>query len=178
MRQMQQRCHQRSTLVAHEDAPVVALDEVERDRQRSWSLRQLRRGKRVRAPGSECGATADDRTGRAVGLLRSADERAKLASFTRLRLPDNHGENALLPVLRGAALIRELHTYGRHTRVGGDSKQSQHVGFGRRLLAEAERIAREKGYTKLAVISGIGVREYYRKNGYTLEETYMVKYFA
>ena len=49
---------------------------------------------------------------------------------------------------------------------------------GRRLLAEAERIAKEKGYTKLAVISGIGVREYYRKNGYTLEETYMVKYLA
>ena len=109
---------------------------------------------------------------------KTREERARLASFTRLRLPDNNGNDALLPVLHGAALIRELHTYGRHTRVGGDSKQSQHVGFGRRLLAEAERIAKEKGYTKLAVISGIGVREYYRKNGYTLEETYMVKYLA
>ena len=99
----------------------------------------------------------------------------KLASFTRLRLPDNLGADAVLPVLRGAALIRELHTYGRHTKVGGEGKQSQHVGFGRRLLAEAERIAKEKGYKKLAVISGIGVREYYRKLGYTLEETYMVK---
>jgi len=105
-------------------------------------------------------------------------ESRKLASFTRLRLPDNHGEDAVLPVLRGAALIRELHTYGRHTKVGGDGKQSQHVGFGRRLLAEAERIAKERGYAKLAVISGIGVREYYRKLGYTLEETYMVKYLA
>lgn len=108
---------------------------------------------------------------------KTREERAKLASFTRLRLPDNHGENAVLPVLRGAALIRELHTYGRHTRLGGEGNQSQHVGFGRRLLSEAERIAREHGYSKLAVISGIGVREYYRKNGYTLEETYMVKYF-
>ena len=61
---------------------------------------------------------------------KTREERARLASFTRLRLPDNNGNDALLPVLHGAALIRELHTYGRHTRVGGDSKQSQHVGFG------------------------------------------------
>ncbi len=101
-----------------------------------------------------------------------------LASFTRLRLPDDHGNNALLPVLHGAALIRELHTYGRHTKVGGDGTQSQHVGFGRRLLAEAERIAAEAGYSKMAIISGIGVREYYRKLGYKLEGTYMVKYFV
>ncbi len=99
----------------------------------------------------------------------------KLVSFTRLRLPDNHGDDAVLPVLRGTALIRELHTYGRHTRVGGDGSQSQHVGFGRRLLAEAERIAKERGYKKIAVISGVGVREYYRKLGYVLEGTYMIK---
>lgn len=104
--------------------------------------------------------------------------KGSLASFCRLRLPDHHGTDALLPVLRGAALIRELHTYGRHTPVGGAGKQSQHVGFGRRLVAEAERIAREHGYTKMAIISGIGVREYYRKLGYHLEETYMVKYFS
>ena len=52
----------------------------------------------------------------------------------------------------------------------------EHIGFGRRLLVEAERIASEAGYEKLAVISGIGVREYYRKWGYVLEGTYMVKY--
>ena len=99
----------------------------------------------------------------------------KLAAFARLRLPDNHGNDALLPVLCGAALIRELHTYGRHTPVGGAGEQSQHVGFGRQLMAEAERIARNAGYTKLAVISGIGVREYYHKLGYHLKETYMIK---
>ncbi len=103
------------------------------------------------------------------------DGHKRLASFTRLRLPDDHGEAALLPVLRGAALIRELHTYGRHTKIGGAGEQGQHVGFGRRLIAEAECIARDAGYTKLAIISGIGVREYYRKLGYHLEGTYMVK---
>ena len=100
---------------------------------------------------------------------------ARLASFTRLRLPDDHGKDALLPTLRKAALIRELHTYGRHTKIGGEGEQGQHVGFGRRLLAEAERIAKEAGYMKIAVISGIGVRAYYRKLGYELEGTYMVK---
>ncbi len=102
-------------------------------------------------------------------------ERSQLASFIRLRLPDDHGEHAIFPVLRGAALIRELHTYGRHTPIKDGGTQGQHVGFGRRLLAEAERIAKEYGYETMAVISGIGVREYYRKNGYRLEGTYMIK---
>ncbi len=102
-------------------------------------------------------------------------DKQQLVSFTRLRLPDNGGEDAPLPTLRGAALIRELHTYGRHTKVGADGSQGQHVGFGRRLLLEAENIAKEKGYKKIAVISGIGVRQYYRNLGYHLEGTYMVK---
>jgi len=97
-----------------------------------------------------------------------------LASFTRLRLPDKDKE-PILPILKDAALIRELHTYGRLAKVGQEGSQSQHVGFGRRLLAEAEKIARDAGYKKLAVISGVGVREYYRKLGYVLEGTYMVK---
>jgi elongator complex protein 3 len=97
-----------------------------------------------------------------------------LASFTRLRLPDKDKE-PILPILKDAALIRELHTYGRLAKIGAEGSQSQHVGFGRRLLAEAEKIARDAGYKKLAVISGVGAREYYRKLGYGLEETYMIK---
>ena len=115
------------------------------------------------------------KTGMELFLSWENTEKRQLAAFTRLRLPDNKGNDAPLPVLHGAALIRELHTYGRHTTVGGKGEQSQHVGFGRRLLAEAERVAREAGYAKLAVISGIGVREYYRKLGYRLEGTYMIK---
>jgi len=43
-------------------------------------------------------------------------------------------------------------------------------------MEEAARIARdEHGSTKLAVISGVGTRDYYRKLGYTLEGPYMVK---
>lgn len=47
------------------------------------------------------------------------------------------------------------------------------------LMEEAERIAREEhGSNKLAVISGVGTRHYYRKLGYELEGTYMVKYLT
>ncbi|HAT68007.1 MAG: hypothetical protein A2481_01980 [Candidatus Yonathbacteria bacterium RIFOXYC2_FULL_47_9] len=119
------------------------------------------------------------RTGTEVFLSFEEANEGKLASFLRLRLPDNKGEEfagGTLEVLRGAALVRELHTYGRLMPVGATGTQSQHVGFGKQLLVEAERIAREAGYEKVAIIAGIGVREYYRKRGYELEGTYMVKY--
>ncbi|MBI2426865.1 MAG: GNAT family N-acetyltransferase, partial [Candidatus Kerfeldbacteria bacterium] len=64
---------------------------------------------------------------------------------------------------------------GRVPAVAPASSPIQHTGFGKRLIAEAERRAREAGFTKLAVISGVGVREYYRKLGYSLENEYMVK---
>lgn len=118
------------------------------------------------------------KTGREAFLSFEEKNVGKLAAFLRLRLPDNRGEEFAggpLEVLRGAALVRELHTYGQLTPIGTAGTQSQHIGFGRRLLVEAERLAREAGYANLAIISGIGVREYYRKWGYVLEGTYMVK---
>ena len=43
-------------------------------------------------------------------------------------------------------------------------------------MAKAEKIVKtEINFKKIAVISGIGVREYYRKLGYKLENEYMVK---
>ena len=119
------------------------------------------------------------KTGREIFLSFEELNEGKLASFLRLRLPDKRGEEftgTALDVLRDAALVRELHTYGQLIPIGAEGTQSQHVGFGKQLLIEAERIAREAGYKKLAIISGIGVREYYRKRGYALEGTYMVKY--
>jgi elongator complex protein 3 len=83
-------------------------------------------------------------------------------------------------VLAGAALVRELHVYGTMKRVGEEGTQSQHTGMGKRLLARAEEISRgdnsyNLSFSKIAIISGVGVREYYRKRGYALEGTYMVK---
>jgi len=86
-------------------------------------------------------------------------------------------QSGSLSVLRESALVRELHTYGQLIPVSEEGVQSQHVGLGKRLMQEAELIASEAGYKKVAVISGVGVRDYYRKKcGYELEDTYMVKY--
>jgi elongator complex protein 3 len=47
------------------------------------------------------------------------------------------------------------------------------------LMREAERIAKdEHRSSKLAVISGVGTRHYYRKLGYELEGPYMVKWLS
>jgi elongator complex protein 3 len=80
-----------------------------------------------------------------------------------------------LRLTRDRAMIRELHVYGQALKLGEKGKISQHTGLGKRLMLEAEKIAREKGYDKISVISGIGVREYYRKIGYRVLGPYMVK---
>ena len=104
--------------------------------------------------------------------------RPLLLGFCRLRL-GSALEDSVLPELRGStAMIRELHVYGRVREVGksADGKPTaQHLGLGKRLLAVAESIARPAGYEKMAIISGIGVRDYYRQRGYELCGTYMVK---
>lgn len=75
-------------------------------------------------------------------------------------------------------VIRELHVYGESVGIQSsirDELQWQHKGYGTQLLKHAEEIGREKGYTKISVISGVGVREYYRKFNYTLDGPYMSK---
>ena len=104
--------------------------------------------------------------------VNSTDEKV-LYAFLRLRIPSN-SQKPSLPELKDAALIREVHTYGQLVGLGKKG-EVQHLGLGKKLLAEAEKIAKQQGYKKIAVISGIGVREYYKKNGYRLEGTYMVK---
>lgn len=102
-------------------------------------------------------------------------DRKILYAFLRLRINDNFKH--FIPELQDAALIREVHTYGQLAPIN-NSKENlvQHAGFGRRLLAKAEQIAKEKHKkSKMAVISGVGVREYYKKNGYELKGTYMTK---
>uniref|UniRef100_A0A3Q3GDC2 Elongator complex protein 3 n=1 Tax=Labrus bergylta TaxID=56723 RepID=A0A3Q3GDC2_9LABR len=82
------------------------------------------------------------------------------------------------PELKGdVSIVRELHVYGSVVPVSSrDPSKFQHQGFGMMLMEEAERISREEhGSSKLAVISGVGTRNYYRKMGYELEGPYMVK---
>lgn len=96
-----------------------------------------------------------------------------LIGFLRLRFPAFPHRKELV----GAALVRELHVYGSMVAPGDDANGSQwqHKGYGEELLAHAEQRAREDGYEKIAVTSGIGVRDYYRKFGYKRDGPYMIK---
>ncbi|KAH7646990.1 ELP3 like acetyltransferase involved in transcription [Cryptosporidium bovis] len=84
-----------------------------------------------------------------------------------------------IPVIRNSALIRELHIYGtvvpHYTTRNEVEGAVQHKGFGKALLRAAEYLSFHHGFSRIVVISGVGVREYYGNNGYSLEDTYMVK---
>lgn len=111
--------------------------------------------------------------------FETSDERI-LFGFLRLRLTANAGAGTF-PELEGAALIRELHVYGQVKKVQQKKSEkdlfgtAQHSGFGKRLLQRAEEIAYKNGYKKMAVISGVGVKNYYRKFGFEDEEFFMTK---
>lgn len=97
-----------------------------------------------------------------------------IAGFIRLRLPSkNHFRTEIGD---STALIRELHVYGNMIKIGGKNpKIGQHTGFGEKLLKEAENIAIDNGKEEMAIISGIGTRNYYRKFGYEKVGPYMMK---
>ncbi len=134
--------------------------------------------------------------GQEIFLQFVSPDKKKLFALLRLRIVgvQDHGPALAQPlrpneyvgtpplstgegVLKNAALVREVHTYGKLTSIDKKNKNSpQHIGLGKKLLLEAERIAREEfGLKKIAVISGVGVRGYYRKAGYKLKDSYMVK---
>lgn len=98
-----------------------------------------------------------------------------LVGFCRLRIiPKSHRPE----IPPNSAGIRELHVYGSAVAIGeeGTKGEAQHKGLGKKLMAEAERIAKEEfNCKKILVISGIGVREYYKKLGYQRDGPYMSK---
>jgi elongator complex protein 3 len=93
-------------------------------------------------------------------------DKKTLFGFCRLRIDKNS------PV--APALIRELHVYGELVSVGS-KKKVQHSGLGIKMLLAAEKLAKAAELKKIAVISGVGVRGYYRKRGYKLKNTYLEK---
>ncbi len=99
----------------------------------------------------------------------------RIAGFLRLSLPHSP---EVVPVdeVKHAAMIREVHVYGPALPLGEESHgEAQHRGLGRALVERAVEIARDAGYPEIAVISAVGTREYYRRLGFELRETYMVR---
>jgi len=128
--------------------------------------------------------------GREYFISWETEDEKVLFGFLRLRIPSRYTKtHEVFPELAEAALIRELHVYGRTFAVGeqvstsssGDTPVAQHLGIGKKLLVAAENLAEADGYEKIAVISGVGVRNYYERLGYTLtdgEGEFMMKTIA
>ena len=107
-------------------------------------------------------------------LQFTSKNKQKLYAFLRLRIPNKEEEN-FISEIKNTAMIREVHTYGKLIPLKSKEKGIQHMGFGTRLTNEAEKIAKEAGFSKISVISGIGVRGFYRRLGYKVAGTYMTK---
>lgn len=87
-----------------------------------------------------------------------------IVGYVRVRLDSNP-----------EATIRELKVFGKVAAIGDDGEDWQHRGFGRQLVAEAERIAEADGRRRIRVTSGVGVRRYYRSLGFHEDLPYMAK---
>lgn len=100
-----------------------------------------------------------------------------LFGFCRLRIPST---SVRPEITEKSSLVRELHVYGKQIATtdqdtANHGNLTQHRGLGRKLMEKAEEITKENGRSKVVVISGIGVRNYYAKSGYVQEGPYMVK---
>ncbi len=118
--------------------------------------------------------------GREVFLSFDDEKSDALFGFIRLRAPSH--PRVVEELSDATAGIRELHVYGDQVSIGEPARREgavQHQGFGKRLLENAEKIAREEfDADHLAVLAGVGTREYYRQNGYALRGAYMQKELA
>jgi elongator complex protein 3 len=100
----------------------------------------------------------------------------KASGATEYFIEITNPQNILFGLLRlrleknSPAMIRELHVYGQALNFKTKQKSSQHIGYGKQLMQKAEQIAKQKHYKKILVISGIGVREYYKNLGYKLDK--------
>ncbi|EDY34587.1 histone acetyltransferase, ELP3 family [Aciduliprofundum boonei T469] len=113
-------------------------------------------------------------SGKEVFLSFEDKDADSIAAFLRLRLPSKYAHRS---EMRNAAIVREVKVFGKEVPVGEKEKEAwQHRGFGKELMNEAERISKEEwGVARVVVISGIGVRNYYRKLGYERLGPYMAK---
>lgn len=102
-------------------------------------------------------------------LSMESKDRSLIYGFLRLRIPNEWSVSEI----ENTAIVRELHVYGKETRIGEVGK-IQHRGIGKMLMKKAEEIAQDNNLN-ISVISAVGVREYYRKLGYRLIHRYMFK---
>jgi len=114
--------------------------------------------------------------GTEVFITAEDPENDVLLGYLRLRIPSTNAHRPEITKVP-SAIVRELHVYGPLVPVGKHSAGAwQHKGYGKELLAEAERIASvDFGVKKLLVISALGTRRYYMRLGYKRDGVYVSK---
>jgi elongator complex protein 3 len=108
-------------------------------------------------------------------FLSYDDSKDRIFGFLRLRKPSEMAHR--IEVGKDTCIVREIHVYGKSLKLGErDQDGIQHLGLGKNLVNEAEKISKEEFDAKrLLVISAVGTREYYRKLGYSTLGPYMSK---
>jgi len=111
--------------------------------------------------------------GKEIFLSFEDEKNEILIGLLRLRIPYKPFRPEITET---TALVRELHVYGSEVDIGKRKINAfQHKGYGRKLMEEAEKIAKEQGCDKIVVIAGVGAREYFYKLGYKLDGPYVSK---
>ena len=146
----------------------VKLKEI-RFREVGFAMRDLQAGKEVNAELKLKKTGYKANQGKEI-FLQVVNKDNILFGLLRLRFPSK----TFIPELKNSAIVREIHVYGQTVPIG-QKGEIQHTGIGKMLMSEAEQLAKQAGWKKLAVISGVGAREYYRKLGYQLIGDYMIK---
>ena len=101
----------------------------------------------------------------------SIEQGKEIVAFCRLRFPSQFLREEFTET---SAIVRQLHVYGKAVDLDKEG-EVQHKGFGKELMEKAEEICKENGKDKLLVISGVGVREYYKKLGFVQDGPYVSK---
>jgi elongator complex protein 3 len=131
--------------------------------------REIGRAKKIGKP--SIGVFYYNASGGNEFFISAEDEYGNLFGFCRLRFVSG---SLRKEITEDSALVRELHVYGAAVGIGKKGKV-QHKGIGKKLLKKAEEIAKTYHRDRIVVISGVGVREYYKKLGYRKKGPYMVK---
>ncbi len=155
----------------------MALQEMHKEGERCRCIRCREVGHQRRKHGREpenvklLERTYDASGGKEYFLSYEDPDQDIILGFTRLRAPP---ESFRPEIDDDTLIVRQLKVMGSATDIGEEG-DTQHQGYGTKLMEAAEEKAREIGRSKVVVISAVGTREYYRKFDYEKEGPYMVK---
>jgi elongator complex protein 3 len=110
-------------------------------------------------------------------LFLSLEDTTQNVLIGYLRLRDVHSSHRAELQQEPCMIIRELRILGREAPLGERTTEAfQHRGYGKQLIHEAERICSEEYHKKhLFVLSGVGVKPYYRNLGFSDDGVYLKK---